>query len=119
MSDTKIIIDSVISGGPTDKDDLMGCYFESIDGSPDAFGLYAPGGFPIPTKPQFLVYGQDFMFIRGGFLWRVSDFKIDQECGSGTWRNDDFESSRSDDEGTFTAQAGGGAVEESAASAGV
>ena len=118
MSDTKIVIDSVIGGGPTDKDDLMGCYFQSVDDSPDAFAFYAPGGFPIPTKPQFLIYGQDFMFIRGGFVWNISEFKIDQSCTSGKWNNDDFESSSADDEGTFTGQAGGG-VPETAASAGV
>ena len=116
MSDTRIIITTVERGGPTDKNDLMLCYFQSVDGSPDAFSFHDPSGNPIPTRPQFLVYGQNFMFIRGGFLWNVTDFKIDQSCGSGKWNNDDFESSPADDEGTFTAQAGGG-VPETAASA--
>ena len=110
MSDNRIIIDEVISGGPTDKDDLLGCYFQNVEGSPDLFSLHVPGGCPLPTKPQFLRYGQDFSFFRGNYFWTVTEFKIDERAASGTWHNDDFESSRADDDGTFTAQAGGGTV---------
>ena len=117
MSDTKIIIDSVISGGPTDTNDLMGCYFQNVEGSPDLYSFHVPGGCLLPTKPQFLRFGQNFSFFRGNFFWTISEFKIDENTASGNWHNNDFESSRADDEGTFTAQAGGG-VPESATSAG-
>lgn len=116
MSDTKIIINSVTGGKQVDWDSLMGCYFQNVEDSPDAFSLHVPSGCPIPTKPQFLSNGEDFKFIRGGFLWSITGFQIDLNNVSGTWNNTDRDPAQ--DEGTFTGQAGGG-VGESAASANV
>ena len=116
MSDTKIIINSVTGGKQVDADSLMGCYFQNVEDSPDAFSLHVPSGCPIPTKPQFLRSGEDFKFIRGGFLWTITGFSIYLSCVSATWNNTDRDPAQ--DEGTFTGQAGGGTAE-SAASAGV
>lgn len=116
MSDTKIIIDCVTGGNQVDTDVLMGCYFQNVEDSPDAFSLHVPSGCPLPTKPQFLRNGEDFKFIRGGFLWSISGFEINLNTVSGSWNNTDRDPAQ--DDGTFTGQAGGG-VPESAASAGV
>ena len=94
----------------------MGCYFQNVDDSPDAFSLHVPSGCPLPTKPQFLRSGEDFKFIRGGFLWSITGFEINLETVCGNWNNTDRDPAQ--DDGTFTGQAGGG-VPESVASASV
>jgi hypothetical protein len=119
LNDTKITIFDVENGDASDRENLMGCFFEAQTGT-DVYEFFTRGGEHIQTIPEFLTTDTPgFQFIRAGILWTVSDFSIDQtqtpQTASGTWRNP-RNPVRGDDDGTFQAQSGGG-VEQNASSA--
>lgn len=118
----KIRIYEVDGGTTTDTANLMGCYFEASQNSPDVYLFFGDGGNHIPTIPEFLIVGTPgFQFIRAGILWTVSEFVIDtsdpsNEKANGHWSNP-RNPSKGDDDGHFQAQSGPGPAEEVASSA--
>lgn len=116
MSDPKKIkIDTVNGGRPQDHEALMRNYFEATTVN-DTYLFYSPDGEHIPTNPPVLADDRNFSFElkeMPGVIWTVTNFAIDHLVASGNWTNG---VQKADDEGTFTAQAGG-TLEEEASSA--
>lgn len=116
MSD-KIKIDTVNGGNAKDQRILKGCYFLPT-GNPGDYQMYDRDNDLIVTDPALLTSGTGFMFTLDSIDWTISDFFITSTSKSGHARGAWTNSAQVDaDEGTFTAQAGGGAEEETASSA--
>ena len=90
-----------------DIDNLMGCYFEEINGHPNQYHFFSKLDNHIPTAPDILTSGTDFKFIRAGMLWTVTQFTIGLGKASGSWENPRHLKS-GDDDGSFQAQSGAG-----------
>jgi hypothetical protein len=109
MPNNKIKIDNVT--GDKDKDDLKNCYFlpTSVTGTYDFYdtnnNLLASG----------LTSGTNFSFTLDTIDWEITNFVISDTAASGDWSNNN--SPAEDQDGTFQAQAGGGADSEESASA--
>ena len=118
MSDPrKIRIDTVNGGRPQDHEALKRNYFEGTTVN-DTYLFYSPSGEQIKTIPPVLADDRNFSFElkeMPGVIWNVTNFAIDHEVASGTWNNG---LQISDDEGTFTAQAGGTFEQEASAAGG-
>lgn len=112
MSD-RIKIDRVQGGDSRDQNDLNNCYFVAT-GPPGNYQFYDKNGNPINTTPGLLANGSDFIFTLDNMLWHINNFVISPTAASGRWYNDHFTEA---DEGSFQAQAGVGAEDESASSA--
>src|SRR5258705_13932571 len=109
MPNKKIKIDNVT--GDKDKDDLKNCYFlpTSVTGTYDFYdtnnNLLASG----------LTSGTNFSFTLDTIDWEITNFVISDTAASGDWSNNN--SPAEDQDGTFQAQAGGGADSEESVSA--
>jgi hypothetical protein len=112
MSDPKKIkIDTVNGGRPQDHEALKRNYFEATTVN-DTYLFYSPDGEQIQTNPPVLADNRGFSFeLREmpGVMWTVSNFAIDHLAASGHWNNG---VQIANDDGTFTAQAGGTLEEE-------
>lgn len=100
----KIRIYEVQGGSDRDSNNLMGCYFQQVN-TPGHFGLFEPGDdHRIPTVPEE-IDGDQFQFVRGGTLWTVTEFIVDELTNKARahWSNG---RGVEDDDGTFQAQAG-------------
>ena len=114
--DTKRIrIDNVIGGSVRDQQTLMRNYFLAT-GVNNTYQFFTPDGSLIPTTPVVVATGFDFSFFlreAPGVTWTIRNFDIQDTLATGKWTNTrQIEA----DDGTFTAQAGGGAGEEETAS---
>jgi hypothetical protein len=100
--------------GDKDIDNLMYCSFQLVEGQFDKYRFYGSGGDHIPTVPEDLTSGTDFVFIRAGMLWEVTQFLIVKDVlglkATGHWANPRHPKV-GDDDGSFQAQSGGGAEE--------
>lgn len=112
----KIRIDSVIGGGTRDQQALKRNYFLAT-GVNDTYQFFDPGNDLIVTQPAVVATGVVFQFElqeMPGVTWTISNFAVvDDNSATGNWTNTqkiDLE------DGTFTAQAGGGTGEEETAS---
>lgn len=115
-SSDKIQINQVDGGSSTDQADLQNCYFLPT-ANPGCYQLYDQNGNLILTNPGVLTSGTDFTFYLDKLHWTVTNFLISSTSTSGSasghWSNS---AEITADDGTFTAQAGGG-VEETASKA--
>lgn len=110
----KIKIYSVSGGDSKDQDDLKNCYFQQF-GNPGDYHFYNPSGEHIHTAPSVLTGGtRTFRFIHGGFLWTIRNFELNDtipiSTARGNWHNDHNAPVTPMEDGTFQAQAGGGAA---------
>ena len=112
----KIRIDKVEGGSPQDQQALKRNYFLAT-GVNDTYQFFDPGNDLIVTQPPVVATGVVFQFElneRPGVTWTITNFAVvDANSASGHWTNTQQIEA---DEGTFTAQSGGGAGEEDAAS---
>lgn len=109
----KITIKTVTGGAPRDWDDLLYCCFQNY-GNANNFRMYNQSGEHLQTAPMDLTEDtRTFQFIYGGTLWTVTKFYLlndgERSTANGNWRNE--RNLPADDDGTFHAQAGGGAEE--------
>ena len=99
---------------------LDDCYFFQMPNG--NYNLYSSANVLLKED---LKSGEDFSFTLGPLVWSVSNFVIDPQSASGSWITDikgnlipirpsDHDS---DDDGSFSAQAGGHVPEERATSA--
>ena len=115
MSD-KIRIDTVHGGRPEDRQTLKRNYFLAT-GVNDTYQFFDPGDDLITTEPAVVARDVVFQFQlkeMPDVTWTVSKFEITPDHARGDWTNT---LKIDEDEGTFTAQAGGGAGEETVSSA--
>lgn len=115
-SSDKIKINKVDGGSSKSQSDLKNCYFLPT-ANPGNYQFYDQNGNLILTNPGVLTSGTDFTFPLDSLDWTVTNFLISSTSNkgnaSGNWSNN---AQITADEGTFTAQAGGG-VEETASKA--
>ena len=114
--DTKRIrIDHVQGGGTRDQQALMRNYFMTT-GVNNTFQFFTPNGELIPTTPVVVATGFDFSFFlreMPGVTWTIRKFDVNDDRAGGDWTNTQQVEA---EEGTFTAQAGGGTGEDETAS---
>jgi hypothetical protein len=104
MSTNKIKIDHVTGG--KNKDDLKNCYFEPSTEDPGGYDFYDKTGHRLARD---LNVGEPFEFNMDGLTWVLYDWTCDSLHASGNWRNNGPAVDPAlEQEGTFTAQAGGG-----------
>ena len=108
----KIRIDTVKGGRPQDQQALRRNYFLAT-GVNDTYQFFDPGDDLITTDPPVVATGVVFQFALKEMphvTWTISNFEIHHEDhAKGDWTNTE---KIDNDEGTFTAQAGGGTGEE-------
>lgn len=104
-------------GNSVDQDinNLMGCYFQEINGQPNEYHFFSKTDNHIPTVPDNLTSGTDFQFIRAGMLWHVTQFTIGLGLANGNWENPRHRKT-GDDDGSFQAQSGAAQDDEASAS---
>ena len=111
----RITIDDVIGGSIRDRQSLMRNYFMAT-GVNETYQFFTPSGELIPTTPVVVASGVTFSFFlreAPGTIWTIAGFDVHEGHARGDWKNGRQTSA---EEGTFTAQAGGGAGEEDTAS---
>ena len=107
MSTNKIKIDHVTGG--RNKDDLKNCYFEPSTDLPGAYNFYDKNGDELASD---LFPGEPFEFVVDDLTWVLFDWTADSQRANGHWRNNGQAGPTLEQDGTFTAQAGGGADDE-------
>ena len=112
----KIRIEDVQGGDTRDQQALKRNYFYPT-GVNNTYQFFDPGDDPIVTDPPVVATGFNFTFTlreMPDVTWTITNFDINDEAASGNWVN----SHKIElEEGEFHAQAGGGAEEETTASA--
>jgi|GEM_PF-3517221 len=104
MSTDKIKIDHVTGG--KNKDELKNCYFEPSPDLPGSYDFYDKNGHRLARD---LNVGDPFEFDMNGLTWVFYEWTCDNLHANGNWRNNGPAVDPTlEQEGTFTAQAGGG-----------
>jgi hypothetical protein len=102
MSTNKIKIDHVTGGN--NKDELKNCYFEPSSSIPGAYNFYDKNGHELAGG---LLPGESFEFELDGLIWIIYEWSSDRLHAHGSWKNNGPDPT-GEQNGTFTAQAGGG-----------
>lgn len=105
----------ITASGGKDAAAFTNCYFlpTNVSGS---YILFGQTNDPIVTSPIPVTNGTNFSFSLGGYTWTITSFAIDNTDASGNWSNTDPTLTNTEN-GTFTAHASGGGVEEEEGSA--